>query len=99
MHLPFPPGEAWKVIQGYDRKFGSHRGYAAFCFDFKVAGHKQDAPYPEGSRSAPMYASATGRVVEAIEHSNDSTLSNQILIEQDVRSMHLTYTLSKMGYY
>jgi len=32
MHLPFAPGEAWHVTQGYNETM-SHNGYAAFCWD------------------------------------------------------------------
>ena len=32
MHLPFAPGEAWQVTQGYNETL-SHNGYAAFCWD------------------------------------------------------------------
>jgi murein DD-endopeptidase MepM/ murein hydrolase activator NlpD len=32
MHLPFAPGEAWHVTQGYNQTM-SHNGYAAFCWD------------------------------------------------------------------
>src|SRR5262249_52110105 len=37
-NLPFPPGQNWFVIQGFDNAAGSHRGYASFCLDLMLAG-------------------------------------------------------------
>ena len=84
MDLPFPPGEAWSVIQGVDQRAGSHRGYAAFCWDFMVADQPQGGVYPTGSDGAPFYASAPGRVITVRESapSGTSQASNYVEIEQ-----------------
>ncbi len=84
MTLPFPPGEAWYVIQGYDDAAGSHKGYASFCWDFSVAGHPQGGIYPNGSNGAPFYAAAPGRVVTVVESgvSGTSNSSNLVEVEQ-----------------
>ena len=65
--LPFPPGEAWYVVQGYDEAFGSHKGYASFCWDFILADQPNDSKgeYPNGSGGAPLYATAPGTVITA----------------------------------
>src|SRR5262249_17854677 len=38
MLLPFEVGEAGRVLQGNDENGGSHNGYAAFSWDFVLAG-------------------------------------------------------------
>jgi hypothetical protein len=63
MDPPFPPGQAWYVIQGYDTADGSHKGYASFCWDFDIADHPQQGAYPNGSDGAPFHAAAPGTVV------------------------------------
>jgi hypothetical protein len=65
--LPFPPGEAWYVVQGYDEAFGSHKGYASFCWDFILADQDSTGEYPNGSGGAPLYATAPGTVITARE--------------------------------
>ncbi len=84
MDLPFPPGEAWEVIQGPEQGGGSHRGYAAFCWDFIVADQPQAGEYPNGSDGAPFYASAPGEVltVRQIADTGDGKYSNYVEIEQ-----------------
>jgi len=84
MDLPFPPGEAWKVIQGVDFQGGSHQGYACFCWDFVVADHPQAGEYPDGSDGAPFYAAAPGTVVTVRESapSGTSQSSNYVEVEQ-----------------
>ena len=61
MLLPFAPGQAWKVIQGYGQEL-SHHGRGCFALDFA----RVDGPAME----QPVYASAAGRVV-AISDNND----------------------------
>src|SRR5205807_1309798 len=51
MQLPFPVDEAWEVIQGVDQPGGSHNSYAAFCWDFVLAGR----PAAE-SKGLPLHA-------------------------------------------
>lgn len=63
VQLPFKKDEVWKVIQGQDDPGSSHNGYAAFCYDFVVAGKPQTGNYPGGTAHAPVYAGATGKVV------------------------------------
>jgi hypothetical protein len=84
MTLPFPPGEAWQVIQGYDQAGGSHKGYASFCWDFIVADQSQGGTHPAGSNSAPFYAAAPGQVVTVTENgvSGTSNPSNIVEIKQ-----------------
>jgi Concanavalin A-like lectin/glucanases superfamily/Peptidase family M23 len=84
MDLPFPPGEAWSVIQGVDDAGGSHKGYASFCWDFKIADQPQGGSYPTGSNGAPFYASAPGTVVTTTDSgvSGTSNRSNIVEIEQ-----------------
>jgi len=84
MDLPFPPGEAWSVIQGVDEAEGSHKGYASFCWDFKIADKPQGGSHPEGSDGAPFYGCAPGTVVTMTESgvSGTSNSSNIIEIEQ-----------------
>jgi len=59
MRLPFPVGEAWQVIQGWDNASGSHHGAASFAADFILAGHPQS-----DTRGKPIYAAAAGAVAE-----------------------------------
>jgi hypothetical protein len=69
MTLPFPPGEAWQVIQGVDDPSGSHKGYASFCWDFIIAGQPQKGLYPNGTNGAPFYAAAPGSVANVFQSS------------------------------
>ncbi len=59
MRLPFPVGEAWQVIQGWDNPSGSHHGPASFAWDFILAGHPQS-----DTQGKPIYAAGPGTVVE-----------------------------------
>ena len=56
-HLPFPHGQKWFVIQGFDDPKGSHHGYASFCLDLDLAGEPQS-----DSNGKPFYAAAPGKV-------------------------------------
>jgi murein DD-endopeptidase MepM/ murein hydrolase activator NlpD len=83
MTLPFPPGEAWRVVQGYDSPAGHHAGYASFCWDFILDGKPHDGEYPNGSGGAPLYATAPGKVVTVRESEPPSTpVPNLVEIEQ-----------------
>ncbi len=83
MTLPFPVGEAWQVIQGYDDPGGSHQGYASFCWDLILAGKPQPGLYPNGSGGAPFYAAAQGQVVTVKESGTSGTsVPNLIEIQQ-----------------
>jgi concanavalin A-like lectin/glucanase superfamily protein/peptidase M23-like protein/polyglycine hydrolase-like protein len=81
MTLPFPPGEAWYVIQGYDTAGGSHKGYASFCWDFSIADQPQGGTYPNGSKDAPFYAAAPGQVVTVKESGVSGTSNPANLVE------------------
>jgi murein DD-endopeptidase MepM/ murein hydrolase activator NlpD len=83
MDLPFPLGEEWSVIQGPDNPTGSHYGYAAFCWDFMVAGQPQSGTYPNGTGGAPFYACAPGTVENVDESaSSGSPPSNLVEVKQ-----------------
>ncbi len=84
MDLPFPVGEAWNVLQGVDHQAGSHRGYAAFCWDFTLADEPVGGEYPDGSDGAPFYASAPGKVITVREIASSGTAqySNYVEVEQ-----------------
>jgi hypothetical protein len=58
LRLPFPPGEAWEVNQGWETTGGSHKGRAAFAWDFIRA------PNPAETRGSPIFAAAAGTVSE-----------------------------------
>jgi murein DD-endopeptidase MepM/ murein hydrolase activator NlpD len=66
--LPFAPGQAWKVIQGYGQEL-SHHGGGAFSWDF--------ARMDGATMEQPVYACADGRVV-AISDNNDPEPSDNI---------------------
>jgi murein DD-endopeptidase MepM/ murein hydrolase activator NlpD len=66
MRLPFPKGEAWEVVQGWDNLGGSHKGAASFCWDFILAGKPTLA-----TNGKPIHAAAGGKVVE-IRNDRDS---------------------------
>jgi murein DD-endopeptidase MepM/ murein hydrolase activator NlpD len=63
MELPFRVGDAWKITQGFAADF-SHRGYAAFCWDFQKADslNRWTDVYPSGSFNAPIYSTDDGTV-------------------------------------
>lgn len=52
--LPYAPGAAWRVLQGYSSRF-SHRGLEAFAVDFDM---------PEGS---PVHAARSGIVARVVD--------------------------------
>jgi Concanavalin A-like lectin/glucanases superfamily len=76
-HLPFAPGEIWKVIQGFD-SIGSHNDASAFCWDFILS---------TGQPSTALQvvrAAAPGTMVHVVEDENppDGTLeSNHVYIQ------------------
>jgi hypothetical protein len=74
VHLPFKKNEVWRVIQGQDDPAGSHNGYAAFCYDFMVAGKPQGGTYPNGTAAAPVYSGAPGKIVR---YRNSGTFEGQ----------------------
>ncbi|MGC4043003.1 MAG: LamG domain-containing protein [Armatimonas sp.] len=86
MLLPTPPGEVWAVIQGNGApEGGSHRGYAAFCWDLIRVNAKNQLDQPS-TKDAPMRASGSGRIVFVRESTPDSKLNagipNCVMIEQ-----------------
>ncbi|HEV8426520.1 MAG TPA: peptidoglycan DD-metalloendopeptidase family protein [Pyrinomonadaceae bacterium] len=58
MHLPFAPGEVWRVGQGY-QGLQSHHGYAAFCWDIVRDGAIG------GSDGEMIYSASSGKVRDA----------------------------------
>src|SRR5262249_45814911 len=90
--LPFPPGEAWSVIQGVDDAAGSHKGYASFCWDFKIADQPQDGAYPSGSKGAPFYACAPGPVITVTQSGVSGTGNSSNIVEVE-------YTSGEIGGY
>lgn len=80
--LPFKPGEAWQVIQGFDQAPpDSHSGYASFCWDFVLAGQPQGGLYPNGSANAPLYSVANGLVTRVEESFTSGGSSNTIEVQ------------------
>jgi murein DD-endopeptidase MepM/ murein hydrolase activator NlpD len=55
LHVPFPPGETWRVVQGYEGNV-DHQGFAAFCLDLVLE------PDPAKSAGRPFAAAAPGTV-------------------------------------
>jgi hypothetical protein len=76
-HLPFPAGEKWFVIQGYDDPNGSHKGYASFCLDLMLAGKPQSE-----SNGHPFYSASPGMVDFVKEDAASGGASNFITIKQ-----------------
>ena len=77
MHLPFPPGEEWFVIQGFDNPAGSHQGYAAFCLDLMLAGKPQS-----DSKGAPFYSAAPATIDFVKEDAASGGATNFITAKQ-----------------
>ena len=77
MHLPFPVGQEWQVIQGFDTASGSHKGYASFSWDLILAGKPQSE-----SNLAPFSAAAPGVVNAVKEDSDSSAAANLVTIKQ-----------------
>ena len=59
MRLPFPVGEAWSVVQGWENPTGSHHGAGSFSWDLILAGQPQSA-----TEGKPIFSAAPGVVVE-----------------------------------
>jgi hypothetical protein len=76
-HLPFPPGQAWYVIQGFDDATGSHKGYASFCCDLMLAGKPQSE-----SKGAPFYSAAPGRIDFVKEDAASGGAVNFVTVKQ-----------------
>ena len=76
-HLPFPPGQEWYVIQGYDNPTGSHKGYASFCLDLDLAGRPQSE-----SNGHPFYAAAPGAVDFVKEDAASGGAANFLSVKQ-----------------
>jgi Concanavalin A-like lectin/glucanases superfamily/Peptidase family M23/Bacterial tandem repeat domain 1 len=76
-HLPFPQGQNWYVIQGYDDPNGSHKGYASFCFDLMLAGKPQSE-----SNGRPFNAASPGTVDFVKEDAASGGATNFVTIKQ-----------------
>jgi murein DD-endopeptidase MepM/ murein hydrolase activator NlpD len=83
MHLPFPKGEAWNVIQGYDDSTSSHNGAASFSWDFVLATKDNDQSKTNGK---PIVAAAGGKVIDTFNTQNKCPKpawpANYVMIEQ-----------------
>lgn len=79
--LPFAPGEAWYVVQGFDEAAGSHKGYASFCWDFILADFPHTGLYPFGTNGAPLYAATSGRVITVGQQINNPDPPSLVEIE------------------
>src|SRR5262245_2198925 len=77
MHLPFPPGQEWYVIQGFDDATGSHKGYASFCLDLMLAGKPQS-----DSEGAPFYSAAQATIDFVKEDAAPGGATNFITAKQ-----------------
>src|SRR5207247_3422484 len=84
MELPLLRGEAWVCGHGFASAF-SHRGYAAFCWDFLKAdvGSSWSDIYPNGSHKAPIYSTGAGEVILVSQSSpptnvNDPETENMV---------------------
>jgi murein DD-endopeptidase MepM/ murein hydrolase activator NlpD len=78
LQLPFAINEAWQVIQGVDEAGGSHNSYAAFCWDFILAGRPQSE-----SKGQPLYAATDGRLIYVEEtHPLGGKEGNVVLVKQ-----------------
>ncbi|HST23573.1 MAG TPA: LamG-like jellyroll fold domain-containing protein, partial [Blastocatellia bacterium] len=76
-HLPFPPGQEWFVIQGYDDPAGSHKGYASFCLDLDLAGKPQSA-----SNGQHFHAAAPGTADFVTQAAGPGGATNFISVRQ-----------------
>ena len=77
MHVPFPVGQPVYVIQGFDDPGGSHKGYAAFCWDFMHAGVPQQV-----SDGVPFTAAAPGDVTFVKEDDKSGGDANFVSVRQ-----------------
>jgi murein DD-endopeptidase MepM/ murein hydrolase activator NlpD len=81
--VPFPPGEAWEVIEGFDDPLGSHRGYAAFAWDLVLAGR----PRAE-TTGRPFLAAAPGTVDRVVdEHGSGPPSWNYVSVRTGARQV------------
>ncbi|NIP81023.1 MAG: peptidoglycan DD-metalloendopeptidase family protein [Gemmatimonadetes bacterium] len=77
LRLPFPPGEAWRVGQGWGNTNISHSGRADFAWDFYLAGEPVSA-----TNGKPFYAAAGGEVIEIHDGAPcDSWPANYVMVE------------------
>lgn len=63
LRLPFPPGQEWRVVQGFNSDGGSHNGFATFTWDFKLNSSKPKEP--------SIFSSALGQVVKYLPGPDD----------------------------
>lgn len=76
LRFPFPDGQIWNIIQGFDTGGGSHRGYAAFSLDLKRPDRPQQAA------GTPFVAGARGRIVRLDQDFDSlSKVSNSLGLE------------------
>jgi len=90
--LPFKHGEIWQVLQAFN-SYGSHRGYAAFCWDFIYVprGAPIGQPQIDGmpSQGRVFVSTAGGTVVETFPGSTLPTPSaSYVLIQSGPNEYH-----------
>lgn len=70
LQLPFPVGEVWKVVQGFDDPASSHNGYAVHSYDFSLVpavSYPGVDVWPFATPFAPIYSGSTGKVVQYVK--------------------------------
>ena len=86
--LPYPEGNNYKLLQGYDGPYG-HKGHTEFAYDFKM---------PIGS---PVIAARAGDVVKVVESNQDGTRKpgeeNVVVIRHSDGTFARYYHLTKDG--
>jgi murein DD-endopeptidase MepM/ murein hydrolase activator NlpD len=96
MHLPFPRGQSWYVIQGFDDAAGSHKGYASFCCDLMLAGKPQS-----DSKGTPFYSAAPGTVDFVKQDAASGGSTNFLTVKQADREfcdyLHLEQNSAVVG--
>jgi Concanavalin A-like lectin/glucanases superfamily len=108
LRLPFKAGQAWRIAQGYATD-GSHNGYAAFSYDFTLAGQQTpDKPvnthaHPgDPSCGEPIYAARSGTMVYAHDTGgggpdDDDYDGPNFLVVSASSTAHVTYMHTTTG--
>jgi hypothetical protein len=93
LQLPFVAGQAWEVIQGNKDLQGSHRGYAAYCWDFILASNPTNQARTKG---VVFHAAAPGRVV-LVEERFDSGAGSNVIVTRLADGQYLSYLHLQQG--
>lgn len=92
LRLPFPPGEAWRVGQAFDARGGTHNGFAAFCWDFELAGAPTAA-----TRGKPVHAAEDGEIVMLVDHHGSGGPDANVVVLQHAPERATTYMHLERG--